>query len=401
MTIQLDIIQTLAVAVIVLFIGKLVKRVFRILERLCIPDPVVGGLLFSLLTWAGYTSGLLIFELDTTLQNVFMTVFFTAVGFTCDVKVLLKYGKRAIQFTILLTLLVCFQNAIGVGLAKVFDIHLLLGLCTGSASMTGGHGTAGSFAPLFESLYGCTGAEVVGLAAATFGLVSGGLIGGPVGNFLVRRHGLAEAAAARRDDPSQASAQEAELPLSAKKMTLATNQIIICMGIGTLIYLALKVVGITFPSYVGGMVMGVVLRNMSTYTGKFQTPLSEIDCIGNISLSLFVSMALMSLKLWQLADLALPMIATLAVQVIFIALFMIFVGYYVMGHDYDAAVMITGFCGFGLGAMPNGVSNMQAFTKKWGPSPIAFFVVPGVGSVIIDVVNALILTALMNILGPL
>lgn len=364
MVIHLDILQTLAVAVIVLFVGRFVKKYIKILENLCIPDPVVGGLLFSLLTLAGHSSGLLTFELDTTLQNVFMTVFFTAVGFTCDVRVLFRYGKRAIQFTILLTLLVIFQNAIGMGLAKAFNIHLLLGLCTGSASMTGGHGTAGSFAPLFESLYGCDGALLVGMAAATFGLVSGGLIGGPVGNFLVRRHGLAEVAASRRNDPTQAAAHEQELPLSAKGMTLAANQIIICMGIGTLIYLALKLVGITFPSYVGGMVMGVVLRNISVYTHAFHTPLPEIDCIGNISLSLFVSMALMSLKLWELKALALPMIVTLAAQVVFIVLFMIFVGYYILGKDYDAAVMVTGFCGFGLGAMPNGVSNMQAFTKK-------------------------------------
>ena len=156
--------------------------------------------------------------------------------------------------------------------------------------------------------------------------------------------------------------------------------------------------GITFPSYVGGMVMGAVLRNVSSYSGKFETPLAEIDCIGNISLSFFVSMALMSLKLWQLADLALPMIATLLTQVVFISLFMICIGYRSLGADYDAAVMVTGCCGFGLGAMPNGVSNMQAFTKKWGPSSTAFLVVPGVGSVIIDVVNALILTAFMNFL---
>lgn len=399
MTIPLDILQTLAVAVIVLFAGKGIKRYVKVLDRLCIPDPVVGGILFSLVVLFGHQSGMFLLELDTTLQNVFMTVFFTAVGFTCDVKVLLKYGKRAIQFTVLLTLLVIFQNAIGVGLAKLFDIDLLLGLCTGSASMTGGHGTAGSFAPLFETNYGCEGALVVGLAAATFGLVSGGLVGGPVGNFLVRRHGLAETAAARREDPTQASTHEMEIPLSAKGMVSAVNQIILCMGVGTVIYLLLKMVGITFPSYVGGMVMGVVLRNVSAYTGKFETPLPEIDCLGNISLSLFVSMALMSLKLWQLIDLAVPMIVTLATQVVFIAIFMIFVGYYILGRDYDAAVMVTGFCGFGLGAMPNGVSNMQAFTKKWGPSPTAFFVVPGVGSVIIDVVNALILTALMNLLG--
>lgn len=327
-----------------------------------------------------------------------MTVFFTAMGFTCDVKVLLKYGKRAIQFTVLLTLLVIAQNIIGISCAKLFGIDLLLGLCTGSASMTGGHGTAGSFAPLFEEMYGCEGAVVVGLAAATFGLVSGGLIGGPVGNFLVKKHKL-EKIGCKSGVKQAGDADEIEASLKGKKLAAATNQIILCMGIGTVIYLALKEIGITFPGYVGGMVLGAILRNISEYSGKFETPLDEIACLGNISLSLFVSMALMSLKLWQLADLALPMLITLLIQVLFIAAFMIFVGYYILGRDYDAAVMVTGFCGFGLGAMPNGVSNMQAFTKKWGASPTAFLVVPGVGSVIIDVINALILTALMNLLG--
>lgn len=400
MKIHLDILQTLAVAAIVLFVGRWIKRYVKILEKLCIPDPVVGGILFSVLSLVGYSSGLFIFELDTTLQGIFMTVFFTAVGFTCDVKVLFRYGKKAVQFTIVLFLLVVFQNLIGVGYTKLFDIHPLLGLCTGSAAMTGGHGTAGSFAPLFEELYGCSGALTVGLAAATFGLVSGGLIGGPVGNFLVRRYHLAEEAANRRDELAKSGMdEENEISLSAKNMISASNQIILSMGAGTIIFLLLKMVGITFPSYVGGMLMGVILRNISTYTGKLSTPLPEIDCIGNISLSLFVAMALMSLKLWQLADLALPMIVTLLTQVLFIAAFMIIVGFRVLGKDYDAAVMVTGFCGFGLGAMPNGVSNMQAFTKKWGPSPTAFFVVPGVGSVIIDVVNAMTLTMLMNFLG--
>ncbi|WP_294148708.1 sodium/glutamate symporter [uncultured Clostridium sp.] len=400
MVIELDIIQTLAVAVVVLFIGRFVKKYVKCLERLCIPDPVVGGIIFSLLMLAGYSSGVCVLELDTTLQNVFMTVFFTAVGFTCDLKVLKKYGKRGIQFTIIVFLLVIFQNIIGVGYAKLFGLHPLLGLCTGSAAMTGGHGTAGSFAPLFEELYGCDGAMTVGMAAATFGLVSGGLIGGPVGNILVKKHRLEAVASARKGEQSSVAAEtKQEAPLSAENMFHATNQIVISMGIGTIIYILLKMVGITFPSYVGGMLMGVVLRNISAYTGKFETPLAEIDCIGNISLTIFVSMALMSLKLWQLASLALPMIVTLATQVAFIALFMVFAGYYILGRDYDAAVMVTGCCGFGLGAMPNGVSNMQAFTKRWGPSDTAFFVVPGVGSVIIDVVNGLLLTTFMNFLA--
>ena len=161
--------------------------------------------------------------------------------------------------------------------------------------MTGGHGTAGSFAPIFEEMYGCEGALVVGLAAATFGLVSGGLIGGPVGNFLVRKHKLEAVAASRKAAVDQTTdVVELEVSLSGKKMTLAANQIILCMGVGTIIYLLLKMVGITFPGYVGGMVMGAVLRNLSEYTGKFETPLDEIDCLGNISLSLFVSMALIA-----------------------------------------------------------------------------------------------------------
>lgn len=397
MTIQLDILQTLGVAVVVLFLGRLVKSFVPALERFCIPDPVVGGILFSLFSLLGYSTNWFILELDTTLQNVFMTVFFTAVGFTCDVKVLFRYGKKALQFTLVLTLLVLCQNIIGVLLATAFNLNPLIGLCTGSASMTGGHGTVGSFAPLFEELYGCEGAVAVGLAAATFGLVSGGLIGGPVGNFLVRHHHLSEEAASRSNSGNKKIEETAAL-LSEKNMVVAVNQIILCMGAGTIIFLLLKMVGITFPSYVGGMLLGAVLRNFTSYTGKLSTPLPEIACLGNISLSLFVSMALMSLKLWQLADLALPMMITLAAQVAFIAFFMCLIGFRILGKDYDAAVMTTGFCGFGMGAMPNGVSNMQSFTNKWGSSPIAFFVVPGVGSVIIDVVNAFVLTGLMNIL---
>ena len=219
MTIQLDILQTLAVAVIVLYVGKWIKRHVRILERFCIPDPVVGGILFSLLTLVGYATNTFVLEMDTTLQSVCMTMFFTSVGFTCDVKVLLKYGKRAIAFAVVLTILVCCQDAIGVFFANLFGINPLLGLCAGSAAMVGGHGTVGSFAPMFEADFGCEGAVVYGLAAATFGLVSGGLIGGPVGNFIVKRYHLEEEAKSRMSD-SLVSIEDVEVPLSAGKMVL-------------------------------------------------------------------------------------------------------------------------------------------------------------------------------------
>jgi len=287
MTIELDILQTLAVAALVLYLGRYIKHFLPVLERLCIPDPVVGGILFSILRLIGQTTGLCMLELDTTLQSVFMTVFFTAVGFTCDASILKKFGKRTIQFTIVLIILVVCQNLIGVGFTKVFGIHPLLGLCTGSASMTGGHGTAGSFAPIFEETFGCEGAVVVGLAAATFGLVSGGLIGGPVGNLIVKIYHLEDEAAARQAMSSESDESGKEIALSAKNFVLGANEIILSMGIGTIIYILLKKVGITFPSYVGGMVMGAVLRNMASSSKKFETPLAEIDCIGNLSLSYF------------------------------------------------------------------------------------------------------------------
>jgi len=403
MVIHFNILQTLALAVAVMFLGKYVKRFFKILDRLCIPDPVVGGILFSLLLLLGHSTKAFTLEFDLTLQAICMTAFFTSVGFSCNLRTLPKYGLKGLQFTIIVFLLVVFQNIIGIAWTKMFGINAYFGLCAGSVSMVGGHGTSGAFAPLFEQR-GCAGALTVAMAAATFGLVSGGLIGGPVARYITRSHKLAEEKTSEEidDTPAEVSSNEpivADNDLNEKRILSASNQIILAMGIGTLLSMGLTAIGLTFPGYMGGMLMAVILRNISDITGLFSTPINEINCIGNVSLLLFVTMALMTLKLWQLAELAIPLIVMLMTQVVFITAFLILIGFRILGSDYDAAVMISGICGFGLGAMPNGVANMQAFVKKFKPSPTAFFVVPGVGSVIIDVVNALLITAFMGFIG--
>ena len=403
MVIHFDILQTLALAVVVMFLGKYVKRYFKILDRLCIPDPVVGGILFSLLLLIGHSTKAFTLEFDLTLQSICMTAFFTSVGFSCNLRARPKYGLKGLQFTIIVFLLVICQNIIGIAWTKVFDINAYFGLCAGSVSMVGGHGTSGAFAPLFEQR-GCAGALTVAMAAATFGLVSGGLIGGPVARYITKSHNLAEE---RMDEDIEETPIEttAEAPvevvndLNERHILSAANLIILAMGIGTILSMGMTAIGLTFPGYMGGMLMAVILRNISDFSGLFDTPMNEINCIGNVSLLLFVTMALMTLKLWQLAELAIPLIVMLMTQVVFITVFLIFIGFKILGSDYDGAVMISGICGFGLGAMPNGVANMQAFVKKFKPSPTAFFVVPGVGSVIIDVVNAILITAFMGFIG--
>lgn len=396
MILKLDMIQTLAISVIVLILGGYIKERVKFFDYFSIPAPVVGGLVFSIFSLILHNTGVLFLELDTSLKDFFMTIFFTAAGFSADIKVLGKYGKRAIGFTIIVALLVTFQNIIGVSLAKFFKINLLYGLNLGSVAMTGGHGTTGGFASIFAEKYGATDAMTVGMAAATFGLITGGLIGGPVGRFLVKIHKLKDSPLNEQTIVSSNNSyngEEKDEELTAKGMVSATNQIFISMGIGTIIYMLFQKINFTLPSYVGAMLMGAILRNIN----KIHNPLTEINSMGNISLSIFVSMALMDLRLWELSELALPMIVTLMIQVIFIAIFMILIGYKILGSDYDAAVMVTGCCGFGLGAMPNGVSNMKTFTEKWGESSIAFLIVPGVGSVIIDLVNGGIITIFMNL----
>lgn len=399
MNLSLDLVQTIAIAVLVLLLGKaLVKRI-HFLEKYSIPAPVVGGFIFAILALGLRQGNILSFEFDTTLQDVAMTVFFTSVGFSASFGVLKKGGIKLILFLVATVTLVVLQNVVGVSLATLLDLDPLLGLATGSVPMTGGHGTAGAFGPEIVEA-GVAGADTVALAAATFGLVAGGFLGGPTANRLINKFNLST----RKDQlktVDNAQIEEAaiteERPLVAGNFSTATFELLIAMGIGTVISSLIEGTGITLPAYIGAMLAGAVIRNISDVTKKYDVPMTEIDILGGIALSLFLAMALMTLKLWELAELAIPMLIMVFAQVLLMFLFANFVTFKILGKDYDAAVLAAGHCGFGLGATPNGVANMEAVTANYGPSPTAFFVLPLVGAMFIDFANSFIITFFMNI----
>lgn len=398
MVLKLDIIQTIALAAVVLFLGQTLRKKISFLEKYCIPAPVVGGLIFAILALVLRQKGLMTFEMDTTLQKVLMTAFFTTIGFTASFKLLKKGGTKVIIFLCAASVLVVLQDIVGISLAKVFDLNPLIGLATGSVPMTGGHGTAGAFAPLFEKA-GAAGATTVAMAAATFGLVMGSMIGGPIGKRLIERYNLTKNNSHVHTTGQSAALETEKKELVPANFTSAATQIILAMGFGTIISLLFQKLGMTFPSYIGAMFAAAIMRNISDSAKAFDIPLDEIDILGNISLSLFLSMALMTLKLWELAELAVPLVVMLLAQTVLMGLFAYFVTFNIMGRDYEAAVITSGHCGFGMGATPNAIANMEAIAGKFGAAPAAFFILPLVGSLFIDFCNAGIITTFMNIVG--
>ncbi|QXM06254.1 sodium/glutamate symporter [Crassaminicella indica] len=396
MILQLDMIQALALAVVVLLVGQFIRKKVSFLEKFCIPAPVIGGLIFAILALILRQTGIIEFEMDGTLKKVLMTAFFTTVGFTASLRLLKKGGLKVVLFLIIAIILVSLQNVIGVSLAKVFHLDTLIGLSTGSVPMTGGHGTSGAFAPLFEEK-GAIGATTVAMASATFGLIVGSMLGGPIAKRLIEKHNLLDKNKTLASKEVATTKENEIKELIPSNFALAAFQIIIAMGIGTIISSLIQKTGATFPPYIGAMFAAAIIRNISDFTNAYKTPSTEIDILGNISLSLFLSMALMGLKLWQLADLAVPLFVMLIAQTILMGLFAYFVTFNVMGRDYQAAVLAGGHCGFGMGATPNAIANMEAISSKYGPAPVAFFIIPLVGSLFIDFFNVGIITAFMNI----
>ena len=393
MTLKLDMLQTIALAVIVLLLGQALRKRIGFLEKYCIPAPVIGGLIFAVLALVLRQANILSFEMDETLKNVFMTAFFTTVGFTASFKLLKKGGIKVLIFLGVATALVVLQNILGVSLAKVFGLNPLIGLSTGSVPMTGGHGTSGAFAPLFEEA-GAIGATTVAMASATFGLIMGSMIGGPIAKRLIEKNSLTSND--KNLEMTSTAAKEETKKLVPQNFMSATVQIILAMGIGTVISAVLEKTGMTFPSYIGAMFAAAIMRNISDSTSLFDVRIDEIDIIGNISLSIFLSMALMTLKLWELADLAGPLVVMLLAQTLLMAVFAYFITFNLMGRDYEAAVITGGHCGFGMGATPNAIANMETISAKFGAAPVAFFILPLVGSLFIDFFNTGVITTFMN-----
>ena len=395
MEIQIDMYQTLAVSVLVLILGQFLKKRINFLEKFCIPAPVIGGLLFAVLTCVCYSLGIAEFTFDDTLREVCMVFFFTSVGFQANLKVLKSGGKSLFIFLGLVVVLIVSQNFLALGVSKLLHLDPLVGLCTGSIPMVGGHGTAGAFGPVLED-FDVRGATTICTAAATFGLIAGSLIGGPIGKRLIDRKKLLDTAVA--EDDSILVEDEKKHERHTNMYAAAVFQLIIAVGIGTIISELLTKTGLTFPIYIGAMIAAAVIRNIGEYSGKFDIYMGEINNLGGICLSLFLGMAMITLKLWQVAELALPLIILLSAQLILMMLFTYFVVFNVMGRDYDAAVLSAGTCGFGMGATPNAMANMQAICDRYVPSVKAYLIIPLIGSLFADFLNSLVITFFINIL---
>ena len=395
MKIQLDMYQTLAVAVLVLLLGNYLKKKIYFLQKFCIPAPVIGGLFFAIMTCICYVTGIAEFSFDDTLREVCMVFFFTSVGFQANLKVLKSGGKSLIVFLGLVITLIILQNLTAVGLAKLLNLNPLIGMCTGSIPMVGGHGTAGAFGPVLEDL-NIKGATTICTAAATFGLIFGSLIGGPLGKRLIEKHNLLDTVA--NEDDSLLVEDEKKHERHTNMYADAVFQLILAIGVGTIFTMLLTKTGLTFPIYIGAMLAAALMRNICEYTDIATIHMGEINDLGGISLSLFLGMAMITLRLWELASLALPLVILLAAQVLLIIIFTYVIEFNIMGRDYDAAILVSGTCGFGTGATPNAMANMQAVCDQYMPSIKAYLLIPLVGSLFADFLNSLVITFFINLL---
>ncbi len=401
MHIQFSAYYTLILAVLVLLLGKFLVQRIRVLRDFNIPEPVAGGLVVAAIVFALHEILGLTLGFEGSLQSAFMLVFFSSIGLGANFAKLREGGLGLVIFLMVIVLFIVVQNSVGIGLAMALGLDPLIGLVTGTITLLGGHGTAGAWGSVLENQYGLTGATTLGIACATFGLVIGGLLGGPLAKRLIVRHQLA---AQRSDHEQQAQAVAAvpedsqatafEHPSSAPRLITADAAIETlalfagCLAIAEFMTNITKDTAIQLPTFVWALGTGVVLRNTLDYIFGVKVFDRAIDVFGNAGLSIYLAMALLSLKLWELTDLAAPLMVILAVQTVVMALYAAFITFRIMGKNYDAAVLAAGHCGFGMGATPTAVANMQAITNQYGPSHKAFLIVPLVGAFFIDIINA-------------
>ena len=395
MAIQLNMYHAVAAAAVLFWLGGYLTKAIPLLARYCIPAPLVGGLCFALVNAALYAAGQPYITFDATLQTVFMTIFFCTVGFSVSLPLLKKGGKGVLICLALAMIMTLAQNAVGAGTLFFFGKDPRLGLAVGSISLIGGPGTAAAFGPELEKA-GAVGGTVVGLASATFGLVLGSILGGPVARRLIVKH-QPKLPAATSGEIS--AGEDGAFTSDSARFLKAFMLIMLAVGVGDWFCAFLtNITGLTFPAYIGAMLLAALLRNILD-ARRSPYPEEAVDTIGNMSLSLFLAMAMMGLKLWELADLALPMIVALTLQVLLMVLFSYVLVFRFMGRDYDAAVMVAGFIGFAMGATSNAMANMQAVTRRYGAAPAAFFIIPMVGSLFIDFFNSAAVTLLIPWLG--
>ena len=427
-SIELDMIQTAGIGALALLVGMVLTRKVAFLQKFCVPSPVSGGIIFSLITLALYGWFHVEVSFDGTLKDVFMLAFFTSVGFQSDLKVLRQGGKLLVVMLVLLVVIIALQNLMPIGITRLMGVDFLIGMAAGSMSMTGGHGTAAGFASVLEGM-GLHGAGTIGMAAATFGLIAGSMIGGPLAERIVRTKLTHEQMQPQDDeiDPAMAGIESDEASPTGRTKRVSSNEqefqqyakasycILLVMGLGTWLSWLLAKTGITFPTYFGALILAAIVRNTigfvryKEYDGENQSSgkwvkaeklldMERIISVGNICLSLFLGMAMISLKLWELQSLALPLIVILVSQVLLMALFAYLVAFPLLGRDYDAAVLCAGICGFGLGATPNAMANMSAVCYKYRYTVKPFLIVPIIGAMFADLINTGFITLFLNIL---
>lgn len=384
LNINLDSVLTLALASILLLIGYALKNKIKFLEKYCIPAPVIGGFIFMLITWIGHSTSSFNFNFENIFQSVFMLAFFTTVGLGASFKLLKSGGKLLIIYWLCCGVISIFQNSIGIVLSKTIGIEAPYALLASSISMIGGHGAALSYGNTFADL-GYDIAPIVGAAAATFGLISAVLIGGPLGRRLIEKNNLKPTNEDFDDSVTMINAEHVEL--SSLDIIKNVVAIIVCMAIGTLISAQIsKLINMDFPTYVGAMFVAVIVRNLNESKKFFKFSFKLADEIGNVMLNLYLALALMTLKLWELSDLIGGVLFVLLAQVIFMVIIAYFVIFRILGSDYDAAVMCAGLCGHGLGATPSAIVNMTAVNDRYGMSRKAMMIVPIVGAFLVDII---------------
>jgi ESS family glutamate:Na+ symporter len=389
--VNLDTLETLMGASLVLLLGREILARTPILRTYSIPEPVVGGLLVAVLVFALRAALRIDVRFDTALQTPLMLTFFATIGLNADLAGLKAGGRSLLLFLGVVVGLLVMQDALGLGLAWALGQERLLGLLGASVTLSGGHGTGAAWAKVFAGRHGLASATEIAIACATFGLILGGLIGGPVARFLITRYSLVagpESDAARMSGFEQPKAVR---PITPNAVIETVALIAVCLAVGSTIASWLDGTAVELPAFVCVLFVGVVLRNGLALRGWYQVFEDEVSLLGNVSLGLFLAIALMSLRLGDLASLALPLFVILMVQAVAMAVYAIFVTFRVMGRNYDAAVLAAGHCGFGLGATPTAIANMQAITERFGPSHLAFLVVPMVGAFFIDIANAIVI----------
>lgn len=408
MNFEIDAFGTLVIAVLVLFIGRVLIQKIPILRNYNIPEPVAGGIIAALFFYILFKFFDLSLKFDADIQKTLMLMFFTSIGLSASLIKLKQGGRALLTFLVCISGYVIVQNLVGVSLAKVLGLDPLIGLVTGSITLTGGHGTAGAWGAILEQEYAIKGAIVLGMASATFGLIIGGVIGGPVANYLIRRNNLATESKQDKDqnDDISSNAVITAFEYPHKTRLITAKNAVTTLGIfATCIYMANFMTWLSkgywfeLPTFVWALASGVIVRNILELVLKIDIFDRAIDVFGNASLSLYLAMALLSLQLWLLSDLAGSLLLILLVQTFVLALYTIFITFRVMGKNYDAAVLSAGHCGFGMGATPTAIANIQAVTNTYGPSHKAFLLIPLCGAFFIDIINAGVIQITLKILG--